>query len=128
MSTKKRLFTKKALNIYTESWSFLFCSGTVYNYAKTIIHHKDHSYSPTSSLTVFSITNTHVRTSKSQMINKWYQNQPFLGWKGWKWMYSRTTPSFFDLRPEGPVSTSFHLPNWRDIIFEDGRGVKWLCN
>jgi hypothetical protein len=26
---------------------------------------------------------------------KWLtdQNQPFLGWKGWKWMYSRTTPS-----------------------------------
>ena len=30
----------------------------------------EHSYSPPSSLTVFSIANTHVRTSKSQMINK----------------------------------------------------------
>ena len=28
------------------------------------------SYSPPSSLTVFSIANTYVRTSKSQMINK----------------------------------------------------------
>ena len=73
----------------------------------------EHSYSPPSNLTVFSIANTHVRNWKSQMINKWYQNQPFLGsesgsesysphtclkllvrhWKWWKWMYSRTTPS-----------------------------------
>ena len=30
--------------------------------------------------TVFSIANTFVRTSKSQMnSNKWYKNQPFLG-------------------------------------------------
>ena len=39
----------------------------------------EHSYGPPSSLTVFSIANTHVHTSKSQMINKWNQNQPFLG-------------------------------------------------
>jgi len=31
---------------------------------------KEHSNSPPSSLTVLSIANTHVRTSKSQMINK----------------------------------------------------------
>ena len=30
----------------------------------------EHSDSPPSSLTVLSIANTHVRTSKSQMINK----------------------------------------------------------
>ena len=30
----------------------------------------EHSYGPPSSLTVFSIANTHVHTSKSQMINK----------------------------------------------------------
>jgi len=30
----------------------------------------EHSHSSPSSLTVFSIANTHVRTSRSQMINK----------------------------------------------------------
>ena len=30
----------------------------------------EHSHSPPSSLTVLNIANTHVRTSKSQMINK----------------------------------------------------------
>ena len=37
-----------------------------------------HSYSPPTSLTVFSIANTHVRTSRSKKINKWYHNQSFL--------------------------------------------------
>ena len=36
-----------------------------------------HNYSLPSSLTALSIANTHVRTSKRQVINKQYQNQLF---------------------------------------------------
>ena len=76
---------------------------------------------------------THVRTSKSQMINKWYQNQPFWALNPGQKVIARTLvlelgtalevvevvevdvledDAIFDLRPEGPSRRAISGVAW----------------